>query len=127
MSASAARWTARSCAGGQPVSAAALSDAILTDFVEQCLVADLEQHGCLFSIPIGLFQSSGNGFRFGFVFGVASERLQTTRAASGLSTGNHRSAGGIHVETIAAIRLGLKFSDRQGFVSQHEIALHEIT
>ncbi len=59
-----------------------LGNSVLANLVEQGLVADLE-NGCrLLAIPVGLFESFGDGLRFGFVLGRASQGLQPPRISS---------------------------------------------
>ena len=53
-------------------------DSVLADLVEQRFVADLENRGGLLAVPVGLFQSLGDGLRFGFIFGGAGQRFQAT-------------------------------------------------
>ena len=63
----------------QLVVALGFGDSILPDLVEQSLVADLENRGCLLAIPVGLFESLGDGLRFGFILGGACQRFQAAR------------------------------------------------
>ena len=58
---------------------------VLADLVQQGFVADLENRGRLFAVPVGLLQCLGDGLRFGFIFGGASQRFQAAglRSASG--------------------------------------------
>ncbi len=53
--------------------APALSDSILADLVEKSFITNLQQHSRLFAVPIGFFESAGNGFRFGFILGIAGQ------------------------------------------------------
>jgi len=55
--------------------AAGLGDAVLPDFVEQGLVADLQQRSRLLAVPIGLFESLCDCGSFGFIFRAAREGL----------------------------------------------------
>lgn len=48
-------------------------NAVLADFVEQSFVADLQQPGCLFTIPVGLFERLADGFAFSFIFSGAGK------------------------------------------------------
>ena len=65
--------------GRQFVVALGFGNAILPDLVEQGLVADLENRGCLLAVPVGLLESLSDGLRFGFIFGGAGQRFQATR------------------------------------------------
>lgn len=65
------------CAGRELVVAPRLGDTVLTDFVEQGLIADLEERGCLFAVPIGLFKSLRDCGSFGFVFRAARQGLES--------------------------------------------------
>src|SRR5437660_4828715 len=55
----------------QTVRTPALCDAVLANLVEQCFVADLQQHRGLFAIPVSLVEGTGDSFRLRLVFGIA--------------------------------------------------------
>ena len=76
-------WMVRGLgSGGELVVSLRLGYSVLANFIEQGLVADLE-NGCrLLAIPVGLFESLGDRLCFGFILGRASQRFQTTRVGS---------------------------------------------
>ena len=103
------------------MSAAALRNAVLADFIEQSFVADLQQRRGLFAIPVRLFQGTGDGFGLSFIFGVARQGLQ---AAGGAST--RASAGYIGVQSSTAVGPRLQLGCGKRLVSQNQVALDEI-
>src|SRR4029077_12258344 len=58
------------CAGGEFVMAACFGYSVLADFVEQCLVTDLQEDCGLFAIPICLLKRLRDRGGFRFVFGA---------------------------------------------------------
>ena len=64
--------------GRKLVVALGLGYAVLPNFVEQGLVANLEDGRRLLAIPVGLFESFGNGLRFGFILRRPSQGFQPT-------------------------------------------------
>jgi hypothetical protein len=58
------------CAGGEFVMAACFGYSVLADFVEQCLVTDLQQDCGLLAIPICLLKRLRDRGGFRFVFGA---------------------------------------------------------
>ena len=71
-------------------------NSILPNLIQQGFVADLQKTGCLLAIPIRLFERLPDGFAFGFVLGVAGQRLQSS---AGIAT----PASGICVRAATAI------------------------
>ena len=55
-----------------------LRNAVLADFVEQRLVADLEQRGRLLAVPVGFIKRFGDGFGLSFILRAASNRFKST-------------------------------------------------
>src|ERR1700732_966127 len=75
------RSTSRAC--GELVVALGLGDSVLSNLIEQCLVADLQYRRRLLAVPIRLFQRAGDGLGFCAVFGIACQRLQSASTVSG--------------------------------------------
>ena len=51
-------------------------DPILADFVQQSLVADLEDGCRLLAIPVGLLERLGDGLCLGFILGRTRQAFQ---------------------------------------------------
>ena len=78
-------------------------NAVLPDLIEQGFVTDLQDRGSLFAVPVGLFQSLGNGLRFGFIFGGTCQRFQAARL--------HSPRRGIALHSAGAVVSGQQFGD----------------
>src|SRR5437867_12373634 len=97
-----------------------LSDPVLANLVKQRLVADLQQRRSLLTVPVGFFQSFGNGFGFGLVFGGARQRLQSSGALL-------RAIARCGVELrAAAVALRMEFVYGEFFIAQYQVTLDEV-
>ena len=86
-----------------------LCDSVLANFVQQRLVADLQDRRSLLAVPVCLLQSAHNCFRLGFIFGAAGNRFQTAAIAI--------LRRGIGMRAAVTVILGLQFGDGQILVS----------
>ena len=95
-------------------------DAVLPNLIEQRFVADLQKRRGLLAIPVRLFERLPDGFSFGFVLSIASQRFQ----AAGFPV--RRSRIDARAPAAVAVVPGLQFGRRQLLVTQDQVALQEV-
>jgi hypothetical protein len=102
------------------VVALGFGNSILPNFVEQSFVADLQDPGCLFAIPIGLFERLPDGFSLGFVLGAASQGFQSATRVPAFHARLSACAASV------AVMKGLQFRGCEVLIPEDQVTLQEI-
>ena len=105
--------------GRQLVVALGLRDAVLPNLVKQRLVADLQQRGRLFAVPVGFIKCFGNGFGLGAILGAAGQRFKPAYRVGSILRRRIKLGS-------ATVSLGTQFVDGQFLVPKHQIPLDEV-
>ena len=106
-------------------------DSVLVDFVEQSAIADVQESGCLFSVPQCCFQSPRNGIDLSLVFQRAQRRLSPESLVSPRLTGTlwRWSAVGpedASTDDLVVSQVGSKFGYRRRLVAHDKVAFHKV-
>jgi hypothetical protein len=64
--------------------ASGLSDPVLANLVQQRFVADFQQRGRLFAVPVGFVEGPADGFGLGAILGGSRQGFQASRTVTGV-------------------------------------------